>query len=97
VKFLIVKPECDIGQIARVQTFACISARNLRRETKPRNFSSIDGESLLVVDLDLPGIWKIDGDKQTLYVRGTKYLRKPSTSSLTVIPSSLTVADVTLS
>ncbi|MGB7344583.1 MAG: SMP-30/gluconolactonase/LRE family protein, partial [Pirellulaceae bacterium] len=37
-------------------------------------------------DLDLPGIWKIDGDKQSLYVRGTKFLRKPMNRPWCVVP-----------
>ena len=32
---------------------------------------------MLVVDLDLPGIWKLSGEDRQLYVRGTKLLRKP--------------------
>lgn len=44
--------------------------------TYPRAVA-VDGDSLLVVDLDLPGIWKVTGEKRELYVRGTKLLRKP--------------------
>ncbi|WP_145417827.1 hypothetical protein [Planctomycetes bacterium K23_9] len=53
--------------------------------TYPRDVA-VDGDSLLVVDLDLPGIWKIDGDKQTLYVKGTKFLRKPMNRPWCVVP-----------
>ncbi len=38
---------------------------------------AVDKESLYVVDLDLPGVWKVDGDKRELFVRGSKFLRKP--------------------
>ena len=44
--------------------------------TYPRAVA-VDGDSLLVVDLDLPGIWKVTGEQRELYVRGTKLLRKP--------------------
>ncbi|MGB7344927.1 MAG: hypothetical protein WBD20_11995, partial [Pirellulaceae bacterium] len=53
--------------------------------TYPRDVA-VDGGALLVVDLDLPGIWKIDGDKQSLYVRGTKFLRKPMNRPWCVVP-----------
>ncbi len=38
---------------------------------------AVDGESIYVVDLDLPGVWKIADGKPELYVRGTNLLRKP--------------------
>ena len=44
--------------------------------TYPRAVA-LDGDKVYVVDLDLPGIWLIEGDSKELYVRGTKYLRKP--------------------
>ncbi|NND97990.1 MAG: hypothetical protein HKN47_11740 [Pirellulaceae bacterium] len=37
----------------------------------------LSGDDLFVVDLDLPGIWRVQGDQRELYVRGTKLLRKP--------------------
>lgn len=44
--------------------------------TYPRAVA-LSGEDLLVVDLDLPGIWKVSGEKRELYKMGTKLLRKP--------------------
>lgn len=44
--------------------------------TYPRSVAT-DGDGLLVVDLDLPGIWRVEGAEKKLYVRGTKLLRKP--------------------
>jgi sugar lactone lactonase YvrE len=38
---------------------------------------AVDGDRLLVVDLDLPGIWQVTGETRELWVRGTKLLRKP--------------------
>ena len=38
---------------------------------------ALDGENLLVVDLDLPGIWKVTGDQRELYLQGSELLRKP--------------------
>ena len=38
---------------------------------------SLVGNKLLVVDLDLPGIWIQDGDTFTVHTPGTKLLRKP--------------------
>lgn len=34
------------------------------------------GDSLFVVDLDLPGVWQL-GDSRTLYAKGSNLLRKP--------------------
>jgi sugar lactone lactonase YvrE len=42
----------------------------------PLNVAVQDG-TLFVVDLDLPGVWQIKDGKRTLFVRGTKFLRKP--------------------
>ena len=53
--------------------------------TYPRDVA-VDSDALLVVDLDLPGIWRIAGDEQTLYVRGTKFLRKPMNRPWCVVP-----------
>ncbi len=53
--------------------------------TYPRDVA-VDAGALLVVDLDLPGIWRIEGEEQTLYVRGTKYLRKPMNRPWCVVP-----------
>ncbi len=53
--------------------------------TYPRAVA-VDGDSLLVVDLDLPGIWKVTGDKSELYLKGTKLLRKPMNRPFCVIP-----------
>ncbi|MDA8743942.1 hypothetical protein N9N28_04840 [Rubripirellula amarantea] len=36
----------------------------------------LDGDSIYVVDLDLPGVWKAGAERQ-LFIRGSKYLRKP--------------------
>ncbi|MEO1528318.1 MAG: hypothetical protein AAFX06_23085 [Planctomycetota bacterium] len=44
--------------------------------TYPRAVSLL-GEGLLVVDLDLPGVWLKEGKSNTLYLPGTKLLRKP--------------------
>ena len=38
---------------------------------------AVDGETIYVVDLDLPGVWQIKDGKRSLFVRGTKLLRKP--------------------
>ena len=38
---------------------------------------AVDGGKLLVVDLDLPAIWSVEGDQQAVYTPGTKLLRKP--------------------
>jgi DNA-binding beta-propeller fold protein YncE len=36
-----------------------------------------DGDALYVVDLDLPGVWKVNGSDRELFVQGTKLLRTP--------------------
>lgn len=40
---------------------------------------SVDGDRLFVVDSDLPGVWKTsaDGSSPELFVRGSKFFRKP--------------------
>ncbi|TWT76210.1 Virginiamycin B lyase [Planctomycetes bacterium CA13] len=38
---------------------------------------AVDGDTLYVVDLDLPGVWQITADERTLFVRGSNLLRKP--------------------
>jgi sugar lactone lactonase YvrE len=38
---------------------------------------AVDGESLYVVDLDLPGVWVVKDGKRDLFIRGSKFLRKP--------------------
>ncbi|WP_231615374.1 SMP-30/gluconolactonase/LRE family protein [Novipirellula artificiosorum] len=38
---------------------------------------AVDGEALFVVDLDLPGVWKVDASGRSLYARGSNLLRKP--------------------
>lgn len=38
---------------------------------------AIDGTAFYAVDLDLPGIWRVDENGRQLYVRGTRLLRKP--------------------
>jgi sugar lactone lactonase YvrE len=38
---------------------------------------SVDGETLYVVDLDLPGVWQVKDGKRELFVTGSKFLRKP--------------------
>ena len=37
---------------------------------------AVDGEDVYMVDLDLPGIWKISGDKREVFFRGSNLLRK---------------------
>ncbi len=37
---------------------------------------ALSGDSLFVVDLDLPGVWQL-GDTRTLYAKGSNLLRKP--------------------
>lgn len=44
--------------------------------TYPRALA-IHEKGLLIVDLDLPGIWLKDGENQSLFLPGTKLLRKP--------------------
>ncbi len=38
---------------------------------------AVDGDAFYVVDLDLPGVWRVDGEGRQLFVRGTRLLRKP--------------------
>ena len=38
---------------------------------------AVDGDTLYVVDLDLPGVWAVQGEQRELFVRGTKLLRTP--------------------
>jgi len=38
---------------------------------------AIDGDSVFVVDLDLPGVWKVDGAGRQLFVHGSKLFRQP--------------------
>ncbi len=38
---------------------------------------AVDGDTLYLVDLDLPGVWKVSGEKRELFVRGSNLLRKP--------------------
>jgi len=38
---------------------------------------AIEGETIFVVDLDLPGVWKVDGAGRQLFVRGSKLFRQP--------------------
>ena len=47
---------------------------------------SLLGEKLLVVDLDLPGIWIQDGDSFKVHTPGTKLLRKPMNRPWCVVP-----------
>ncbi|TWT94467.1 SMP-30/gluconolactonase/LRE family protein [Stieleria varia] len=44
------------------------------------------GDDLWVVDLDLPGIWKVSGEERTLFAPGTKLLRKPMNRPWCVVP-----------
>lgn len=69
---------------------------NVNAQEKPSNQDAkvtypravaVDGESLLVVDLDLPGIWKVTGEERELYLKGTKLLRKPMNRPWCVIPN----------
>ncbi|MEL6107375.1 MAG: hypothetical protein AAFU85_15150 [Planctomycetota bacterium] len=46
------------------------------RITYPRAVA-LHEKGLLVVDLDLPGIWLKEADKQSLFLPGTKLLRRP--------------------
>lgn len=38
---------------------------------------AVDGDAFYVVDLDLPGVWRVDQKGRALFVRGTELLRKP--------------------
>jgi len=38
---------------------------------------AVDGDAFYVVDLDLPGVWRVDQQGRALFVRGTQLLRKP--------------------
>ncbi len=38
---------------------------------------AVDGSTLYVVDLDLPGVWQMREGQQELFVRGSQLLRKP--------------------
>ncbi len=38
---------------------------------------AIDGEVVYVVDLELPGVWRLEGTERQLYVRGSKRMRQP--------------------
>jgi sugar lactone lactonase YvrE len=53
--------------------------------TYPRALSLHDGK-LLIVDLDLPGIWIREGDSTSVYTPGTKLLRKPMNRPWCVAP-----------
>lgn len=47
---------------------------------------ALDGEDLLIVDLDLPGIWKRSGDQASVFTPGTKLLRKAMNRPWCVTP-----------
>lgn len=53
--------------------------------TYPR-WVETDGDDLFIVDLDLPGIWKLSDGKSTVFAPGTKLLRKPMNRPWCVIP-----------
>lgn len=38
---------------------------------------AVDADAFYAVDLDLPGVWRVDGEGRKLFVRGTRLLRKP--------------------
>jgi sugar lactone lactonase YvrE len=38
---------------------------------------AVDGDAFYVVDLDLPGVWRVDGEGRKLFAQGTRLLRKP--------------------
>ncbi len=38
---------------------------------------AVQGDDIYIVDLDLPGVWHVNGDKRELFVLGSKFLRKP--------------------
>ena len=38
---------------------------------------AVDGDAFYAVDLDLPGVWRVDTEGRKLFVRGTRLLRKP--------------------
>lgn len=38
---------------------------------------AVTGDVIFVVDLDLPGVWRVEGDDRQLFVRGTKRFRQP--------------------
>ena len=48
--------------------------------------TAVDGDDLLLVDLDLPGIWRLSGDEKKLIAPGTKLLRKPMNRPWCVVP-----------
>ena len=48
--------------------------------------TATDGDDLWLVDLDLPGIWKISGDEKSVFAPGTKLLRKPMNRPWCVVP-----------
>lgn len=39
--------------------------------------TAADGDVVYMVDLNLPGVWKLTAEGRELYYRGTKWLRKP--------------------
>lgn len=47
---------------------------------------AIDGDDLLIVDLDLPGIWKHSGEESVVHTPGTKLLRKAMNRPWCVTP-----------
>ena len=53
--------------------------------TYPRAVSMLD-DGLLVVDLDLPGVWLDKGNTRSLFLPGTKLLRKPMNRPWCVAP-----------
>ncbi len=78
-------------------TIACVTGSATAQDEKPGDPDAVDakvtypravalsGEDLFVVDLDLPGIWKVSGEKRELYSMGTKLLRKPMNRPWSVV------------
>ena len=64
------------GQDDKKDAGDAASKKGAPEVTYPRAVA-LDDDALLVVDLDLPGIWRVEGDKRELYVEGTNLLRKP--------------------
>ncbi len=76
-------PRVGVCLLAAMTILFRVATTNADEPAKPTDSPqyplavAVDGDSLFVVDLDLPGVWKVDGQERTLYVRGTPLLRKP--------------------
>lgn len=80
------------GDVGEEKRFAAVSVEvpkpidmESEKVVYPR-LTATDGGDLYLVDIDLPGIWKLSGDKKSVYAPGTKLLRKPMNRPWCVTP-----------